>query len=308
MPDSSLQSIISRINATYSAWSRKTSIGTMRDEWEQLYPTGPILARSEDLDVSGLSGRFLSAQILDSSYVVLYIHGGGFRMGSIDSHEKLMSDIACAGGCKVLGVDYQRMPEQTYPTQLEDTERAYRWLLENGYPANRIIVAGDSAGGNLAASLIQLIRQQSVSQQSVLQQRELPMPGGCILLSPWLDMTLAGKSYETRAEQDPVHQTAMLKALAEAYLGNAIPPADPLASPLFGELSDLPPTLIQVGDCEIGLDDSVNYYQKAKALGSPVELSIWPDMIHVFQMFASELDAGKNAIEEIGAFIRALDC
>ncbi len=158
----------------------------------------------------------------------------------------------------------------------------------------KIVVIGDSAGGGLAAALIQKLKDSRFS---------LPQPDACVLLSPWLDMTLSGDSYITREKDDPVHQTKMLTVLAKEYSAEQQDLNSPLLSPLFGDLSNLPPTLIQVGDCEIGLDDSVSYAKEASLAGSNTKLSVWPNMIHVFQMFSDYLVSADKAIDEIAEFI-----
>ena len=294
MTNSPLKRVIDRINATYGSWSHNTTIETMRADWDKLFSSGNVTAQLEDLEIDGMACRWVRAATLATPAIVLYIHGGGFRLGSIDSHQKLMSDIACTTGCQVLGFNFRLMPENKFPSPLDDTVKAYLWLLAQGYFPERIIIAGDSAGGGLAAGLLQLCQQQ----------RDLPMPAGMVLLSPWLDMTLSGNSYNTRAKDDPVHQKKMLQVLAGQYAGKSADLKNPLLSPLFGDLNGLPPTLIQMGDCEVGLDDAVSYSQQANASASVVDLSIWPDMIHVFQMFADELEPGREAIQKISTFIK----
>ena len=295
MANTPINQVVNRINATYGKWTRDTKIRTMRADWDSLFSDSKINAKLEDFDVAGIPCRWVNSGNLTSNAIVIYIHGGGFRLGSIDSHLKLMSDIACATGCRVLGFNYRLMPEHMFPAALEDTLTIYRWLLSQGYAPDNIIIAGDSVGGGLAASLTQKTRQLG----------DVPMPGGLVLLSPWLDMTLSGDSYESRSESDPVHQKNMLKLLAELYSGGCEELHNPLLSPLFGDLTELPPTLIQYGDCEVGLDDGISYAQQARKVGSQVELEIWPEMIHVFQMFADELEQAREAIQKISVFISA---
>ena len=293
MANTPINQVVNRINATYGKWTRDTKIRTMRADWDSLFSDSKINAKLEDFDVAGIPCRWVNSGNLTSNAIVIYIHGGGFRLGSIDSHLKLMSDIACATGCRVLGFNYRLMPEHMFPAALEDTLTIYRWLLSQEHAPDNIIIAGDSVGGGLAASLTQKTRQLG----------DVPMPGGLVLLSPWLDMTVSGDSYESRSESDPVHQKAMLQHLAKLYSGDSEELRNPLLSPLFGNLINLPSTLIQFGDCEVGLDDGVSYAERAQALGTKVELEIWPDMIHVFQMFADELEPAREAISKIAEFI-----
>ncbi len=293
-----LKTVISRINSVYGRWKRDTPVEKMRSDWDQLYVGAQISATTEDFEVEGIACRWVRAPEIDGPAVVLYVHGGGFRLGSIDSHRKLMSDIACDAKCRVLGFNYSLMPEAQYPTQLDEAIRVYRWLLDQGYSARNVIFAGDSAGGGIAAAMLQKIKQDPTLS--------LPLPAGIVLLSAWLDMTLSGESYSTRQAQDPVHQAKMLESLAHQYSGAGASLSDPLLSPAFGDLTDLPPTLLQVGDCEIGLSDSTAYAEKMESAGGKVSLSVWPNMIHVFQMYADDLPDGKNAIRAIADFVRAV--
>lgn len=288
------EKVISRINNVYSSWRRDTSIETMRQDWDNLYSSSKIDASIEDFKVNQINCRWVRAKKITSSAIVMYIHGGGFRLGSNQSHLKLMSDIATSSGCQVLGFEYRLMPEAKFPEQLEDSLLVYQYLLSK-YPSDRIIIAGDSGGGGLCASLLQKTKNKNTN---------LPMPAGCILLSAWLDMTLSGESYTTRENADPVHQTKMLKHLAQEYSAGKIALNDPLLSPLFGDFANLPPTLIQVGDCEIGLDDSISYATALKRAGVTVDISVWPNMIHVFQMFSGDLMSAQKAILEIAGFIK----
>lgn len=268
----------------------------MREDWDKLFSSDNVTAVTEDVTVNNLACRWVNAPTITSPAIILFIHGGGFRLGSIDSHLNLMSDIACEAECRVLGFNYSLMPDAVFPTQLEEALGVYRWLLDQGRSASNILIAGDSAGGGIAASLLQLIKQDLADT--------VPQPAGVVLLSAWLDMTLSGESYISRESQDPVHQTKMLAALADLYAGKQTDLQDPLVSPLFGDLDNLPPTLLQAGDHEIGLSDSTAYADKLQAAGSHTEISVWPRMIHVFQMFSDDLPEAREAIREIGAFIR----
>ncbi len=288
------EKVISRINNVYSSWKRDTSIQMMRQDWDSLYSSTSIDSLIEDFKVNHIKCRWVCAKEITNPAIVMYIHGGGFRLGSNDSHLKLMSDIATTTGCQVLGFEYRLMPEAKFPAPLEDSLLVYQYLLSK-YSSDRIIFMGDSAGGGLSASLLQHIKNKKIN---------LPMPAGCVLLSAWLDMTLSGESYSTRENADPVHKTKMLKLLAQEYSGGKISLRDPLLSPLFGNLTSLPPTLIQVGDCEIGLDDSKSYAAVLKNAGISVEISIWPNMIHVFQMYSDDLISAEKAIVEVADFIK----
>lgn len=292
MSQPKLQAIIERINHTYSSWNKHTTITHMRRDWDALF-SGPLApGQLQDISINSLQCRWFFPEKYSIDGVVLYIHGGGFRLGSIDSHQQLMANIAHYSHCPVLGINYRLMPEHIYPAALNDTEMAYQWLLDKGYRADQIIIAGDSAGGQLAAGLLQKLQQHKAAQ-----------PAGAVLLSAWLDMSLSGASYDTRAKDDPIHQRKMLAVIAKEYLADNNPKASQI-SPLFGDLSDLPPTLLQVGDREVGLDDSVAYAQALIDAGSQAELQVYDNMIHVFQMFADELEEATLALKRIGDFIQ----
>lgn len=293
MSDDGLLRVIEKINGVYGKWTRHTSLADMRADWDALFHTEAGAGiRIEELAIGPLPARWTSAGET-SATVMIYVHGGGFRLGSMRSHQRLVAELATSCGCRVLSFDYRLMPEHRFPDQLEDTRRVYDWLLAQGVPARSIVVAGDSAGGNLAAALLQQLHQAGAE-----------LPAAAVLLSPWLDMTLGGESYVERGPLDPIHQKKMLDALAREYLGADGDRRAPLASPLFGELAGLPPTLIQFGGREVGLDDGVAYQQRAEAAGSEVTLRVWPDMIHVFHTFPDELPEAREAIREIGEFVR----
>lgn len=270
----------------------------MRDDWDQLFFVTEVEAVTEDLQVDGLDCRWFRSPSIAHPAVILYVHGGGFRLGSLNSHQKLMSDIACIAQCQVLGVNYQCMPDAVFPIQLEQVVGVYRWLIDRGHAAKNVLIAGDSAGGSIAAGLMQWIKQDLTET--------LPQPAGAILLSAWLDLTLSGESYVSREGKDPVHQTRMLESLARLYAGQETDLENPLLSPLFGDLAGLPPTLLQVGDHEVGLSDSITYAEKMQAAGARAQISVWPEMIHVFQMFPDELPDARKAIQEIGTFVHTI--
>lgn len=226
---------------------------------------------------------------------LLYIHGGAWMAGGLDSHRALASRIAAVSGIPTLTVDYRLAPENPFPAGLTDCLSAYRWLLENGpdgeTPCGRTFIAGDSAGGNLA--LAALLALKGLPQS---------MPDAAVVLSPATDFTASGASCETRRDRDPVIDHGRSAGFQRAYfLGHSA--KEPLISPLFGDLDGLPPLLIQVGDAETLLDDSVMFAAKALDAGVEVTLEVWDDMPHVWQFFAPILPEANAAIESIGAFL-----
>lgn len=291
--DDHINAVIDRINKVYGSWTRDTTIDTMRCDWDTLYTTEIKGCSQEKLVISEIPSIWVKPTVQTNNAVIMYVHGGGFRLGSVDSHLKVMADIASASGVPVLGFNYRLMPESIYPAQLDDCYTIYQHL-EKQFSGERIILIGDSAGGGLVAALLQKLKQSS---------HTITQPKACVLMSAWVDMTLSGDSYTSRQEFDPVHQTRMLHKLANEYTGGKLDLKNPLLSPLFGDLTDLPPTLIQVGDNEVGLDDSIQYHHALQQAGVDSRLSVWPHMIHVFQMFSEDLISARKAIREIADFI-----
>jgi epsilon-lactone hydrolase len=288
-----IDAVINRVLGVYGGWRRDTPIAQMREDWDALFQASPIAAKFEAVLAGGVDAVWVQSKDAEYDRVVLYFHGGGYKLGSTRSHRDLMTRISAAARCRVLGVNYRLAPEHLFPTPVHDALAAYVWLLSLGIPRKHIAVAGDSAGGGLAASLMLCLRD-----------RRLPMPSAAVMLSAWTDLTAQGESYVTRAALDPIHQRGMILATARTYLGSQGHPEDPLASPLHGDLSGLPPLLLQVGNRETVLDDSTRFAEKARAAGVTVQLEIYDNMIHVFQQFAEDLPEARRAIESVGRFIR----
>ncbi len=286
--------VVARVKATYGRWVRGTTVQQMRSDWEQLFPADGLDASLETADADGVPCLWVRAAGVTDEKTILYFHGGGFQVGSPLSHAELMANLSQAAGCRVLGVDYRMAPEHALPAAHADARTAYEWLLKLGASAGDIALAGDSAGGNLVLQLALALRDDGAK-----------LPAGIVLMSPWTDMSASGESYETRAAADPIHQRAMIHALARNCLGKAIAPASPQASPLFASMQGLPPMLIQVGDTEVLLSDATVLADKARAAGVPVELEVWEHMIHVFQQFPRELAEARDAIARIGSFLRS---
>jgi monoterpene epsilon-lactone hydrolase len=286
---------IEAIRKILSSQPRPSGLAERRARLDSLGKRHPIPSDIglQEVDANGVPAEWSAAPAADSSRAILFLHGGGYISGSIDSHRPLATAIGQAAGSRTLALGYRRAPEHPFPAALEDTVRGYRYLLEQGIAPSRIAIAGDSAGGGLTIALMLAARD-----------RGLPLPccGWCI--SPWVDLENDSPSMTTKAAVDPLIQKPYLMELAKAYLG-AAPPRTPLASPLFADLEGLPPVLIQVGSAETLLDDSV---QLCGALGSAdvvVTLEVWPDMIHAFPLFHEQLAAGRRALARAGEFIRA---
>jgi acetyl esterase/lipase len=248
---------------------------------------------------AGVPCEWLLAPGADPDRRLLYIHGGGWTSGGLDSHRPLSARISAASGCAVLAVDYRLAPEHPFPAGLDDCIASWCWLRDNGpngaAPARSAFVAGDSAGGNLTLALL-----------LALKQRGLPLPNAAVPISPATDFLATGDSYRTRAERDPILSGGpeAIRMLSLIYLQGHAKPEDPLVSPLQGDLAGLPPLLIQVGDAEVLLDDSTRVAEKARNAGVDVTLEIWPEMPHVWHAFAPFLPEAVQAIDRIGAFVR----
>jgi epsilon-lactone hydrolase len=274
--------------------SGATTPQELRVVFEKLGDSTPLAPdiKKEKVSAGGIDGEWISAPNSSADRAVLYVHGGGYVIGSVNTHRDLLARIARASGARVLGINYRLAPEHPFPAAVEDSVAAYRWMLAEGLKPSRIAVAGDSAGGGLTVATLIAIRDA-----------KLPTPGAGVCISPWVDMEGIGETMKTRAAVDPVVQREGLLGMAAAYLGGQNP-RSPLAAPLYADLKGLPPLLIQVGDAETLLDDSIRLNDRAKAAGVSTKLEVWPEMIHVWQLFASFLPEGQQAIEGIGSFLK----
>jgi epsilon-lactone hydrolase len=254
--------------------------------------TVPADVTCERVDAGGVPAEWIVAPEARRARVILYLHGGGYVMGSIKTHRALAVDLSRAAAARVLLIDYRLAPEHPFPAAVDDATAAYRWLLAHGVQPARLAIAGDSAGGGLTVATLVALRDAGTA-----------MPAAGVCLSPWVDLEGIGESMTSKAAVDPMVQRDGLKRMASFYLGGH-DPRTPLAAPLYADLSGLPPLLIQVGTAETLRDDSTRLAERARKAGVAVELEEWEDMIHVFQAFAMLLPEGRQAIEKIGAFVR----
>jgi len=225
--------------------------------------------------------------------VILHLHGGGYTKCSCNTSRLTAAQISAASACSVLVIDYRLAPEHPFPAALEDAAAAYRWLLDQGFEPENIVLLGDSAGGGLGVStLVTLVANGD------------KLPCAAVLLSPWADLTGSGESMTTRADADPWMTERECRTSAELYAAGA-DLGHPLISPLFADLSGLPPLLIQVGTDEILRDDSLRLAENAKGAGVDVTLDVWEGMWHVWHYFAPQLPEGVQAIEKVGEFVQA---
>ena len=255
-------------------------------------------ARAVDADVAveevvagGVPAEWISISGQQPATTVLYLHGGGYVIGSRNSHRELVSRVARASIARALSLEYRLAPEHRCPAAVDDAVAAYQWLLDQDIAPASIVVAGDSAGGGLTVATLIAIRD-----------RGLPLPAAGVCISPWVDLTGSGDSMTSNAAVDPMVGRELLGRMAAHYAGEDL--TAPLASPLFADLSGLPPLLLQVGTAETLLDDSTRLAERATAAGVDVTLEPWEDMIHVWHFFAGMLPEGQQAIDRIGAIVR----
>ena len=292
MPSPELQMVIDLLHGVTAA--PDGSIAEQRAAMENLTTSMALPAdvRCTPVDADGVPAEWITAAGARDDHAVLYLHGGGYCIGSIATHRQLASDVSRAAGARVLLIAYGLAPERPFPAAVEDAARAYRYLLASGVKPSRASIAGDSAGGGLTAAALLALRDAGT---------ELPAAGVC--LSPWFDLTLSGASMQSKAAVDPIVQRDRLQRMADAYLDSR-PATTPLASPLYADLAGLPPLLVQVGTAETLLDDATRFAERARAAGVAVDLDVWDDMVHVWQAFAFVLPEGRQALERVGAFLR----
>ena len=250
----------------------------------------PDDVRFEPVDAGGVPGEWVTAPDARTDAALLYLHGGGYAIGSIATHRLLASSISRAAGLRVLLIDYRLAPEHPHPAAVEDATAAYRWLLGQGIDPATVAVAGDSAGGGLTMATLVALRDAGD-----------PMPACAVPMSPWVDLTQSGESYATRADLDPMCTETGLKEMADWYLAGQ-DPTTPTASPLHADLSGLPPLLVQVGDHEVLLDDAVRLVERARQAGVDATCHIGEGCFHVYQAFP--VPEAEEAIASLAAFVR----
>lgn len=270
------------------------SLAETRAGFEQMANMFPVDAdvKREAVQAGSVKAEWVTAPGADAGRTILYLHGGGYVIGSINTHRSLAARLSKSAKARVLLIDYRLAPEHPFPAAVDDSVAAYRWMLASGLKPARIAVAGDSAGGGLTIAALVAIRDA-----------KLPTPAAGVALSPWVDLEGIGESMTTKAAVDPMVQKAGLVEMGKLYLGGK-DPRTPLAAPLYADLTGLPPLLIQVGTAETLMDDSSRIAERARKAGVKVTYEPWDNMFHVFQMFAPILDEGQQAIEKIGEFVR----
>ena len=250
----------------------------------------PDDVRCEEVDAGGVPGEWFITPEAMEDRIVYYLHGGGYVLGSVNTHREMISRLSRAAGARALAINYRLAPENPFPAAVYDAVAGYQWLLSMGIEPRRIVIAGDSAGGGLTAAAMVALRDADV-----------PLPAAGICISPWADMECTGIA-RLAAREGGIEYQGILN-MAKTYVGDA-DLKTPLASPIHADLTGLPPLLIQVGGAEELINDSILLEARAKQCGVDVTLETWDDMFHVWHTFAPMLPEGQQAIDRIGEFAR----
>lgn len=267
----------------------------MRERFDKLagfLPT-PDDATVEKTEAGGIAAEWVSAPGVSQGRAVLYLHGGGYVIGSINTHRTLAYNLSKAADARILVIDYRLAPEDPFPAAIDDAVAAYEWMLKQGLKPANMAISGDSAGGGLTMATLLALRDKGID-----------LPACAVPMSPWVDLEGVGDSMTANHDIDPMVQKPGLDRMAKMYLADQ-DPRQPLASPIHADLKGLPPLLIQVGTRETLLDDARRLHIKALAAGVQSSLEEAGGMIHVWQLFAPMLSEGREAIDRAGVFIRA---
>jgi acetyl esterase/lipase len=269
-------------------------VATLRSAFNQLMAQVPVPADvyHRPTTIGGVDGVEVTIQGRDADNVILYFHGGVYVIGSAIATVPLVADLARRTGARAVTVDYRLAPEHPYPAAVEDAQAAYEGLLNQGVEPGQIAFAGESAGGGLAVATLLTLRAAGI-----------PLPSCAFLMSPYADLTLSGETLAEKQAVDPVLSPEGLRVRVREYLAGA-DASDPLISPIFGDLSGLPPLLIQVGSHEVLLSDAVRLAGRAAVADVWVTLEVTPGVPHVFQGFAALLDEADAALDRASAFLR----
>jgi acetyl esterase/lipase len=259
-------------------------------EMGRMKPFLPVGTTFSPDKVNGVAVEWLTPSKVSTDTVILYLHGGGWTLGWKNNHRTLVAFICQAASSHAIAVDYRLAPEHPYPAALEDCLSVYRWLINNSTRPDQIVIVGDSAGANLALTTIMSLRDSN----------DL-LPAAVVCISPMTDLTGSGETFYS--QKDALLTPRFALTMASLYYGDH-DPQSPLISPLFGDLSGFPRLLIQVGEDEILLSDSIRLADKATMAGVNMKLTVWPGMWHVWHTFVPFLPEAKQAVEQIGKFIR----
>lgn len=283
----------------------KARLVAMREAMDSISDGRELTCEIRPVSDGALRGEWVLAPQADPRRRLLYIHGGAWLAGSPRSHRSITNKLSLLTGCAVFSLDYRLLPEHKRRDGIEDCRDAYRWMLQQGpggaEALDFLVVAGDSAGGNLTLSLVAWVRDEGLRR-----------PDAVVAFSPATDGTLTSPSLDSNVHSDPMlgpsfgPLTRVPRPLLwwASWFTMRVRPSDPTVSPLRGNLAGLPPMLIQASEAEMLLDDARRYVRKARAAGSPVELQTWPHMVHVWQIFTPELPEAEEAYQEVAAFLQ----
>ena len=290
-----VQSEIEAVRALLSSKPRPIGWAERRQRLDEIGSVWPVAddVKLAAVNVSGMPGECSIVPGSDASRILLFFHGGGYCSGSILSHRRMVSEAGRAAGMRTLAVAYRLAPEYPFPAAYDDVLTAWRFLRNQGIPAARIAIGGDSAGAGLAVALITQLREAHDE-----------LPACAWLISPWTDLTMSGSTLASKEAVDPIIHKGYLDELADAYLPAGMDRNDPRVSPLYADLRSFPPILIQVGSAEVLLDDATRFAAAAGAADVGVTLEIWPHMIHAWHLWNAHLEPGRGALVSAGAFIR----
>lgn len=272
-PEADAMAVAREVRHLFASWSTDTG------------------AVTQEVDAGGVPAVWVTPESANSEGVILYFHGGAYILGDAHHVVKMLGHIAGHAGCRALSVDYRLAPEHAYPAAVEDAVASYRWLLDSGIDAANIVLSGDSAGGGLILAALLAIKDQG-----------LPQPAGAVPISPWADLACSADSWQQNANTELLLDQERLAGIGQIYLQGA-DPADPLASPVHGELGGLPPLYIQASGYEALLDDCIAVAAAAARAGVDVRLDVFPQMQHVFQYCAGAMPEADDAVQRIGTWV-----
>jgi len=293
MPSAAFDSLVAMMRA--NTVPREASLEEIRDRFERLAPL--LGAPPEGVDIApctlaGLRAERFTPSGASADAVILFLHGGGYCIGSLNTHRSFVARLAEASATSAVSIDYRLAPEHTFPAAVDDAMAAYRALVRDGCAPRRIAIAGDSAGGGLTLATLAALRDAGD-----------PLPAAGVCLSPWIDLANTGGSIVSQAPHDPMLEPWELDAFARRYLGDC-DPRNSLASPLYADYRGFPPLLVHVGGAEILRDDSTRLAQRARGAGVDVAFKLEPEMVHVWHFFAAIMPEGEAALREVGVYLR----
>lgn len=287
-------SVLRQAVGRYVMYGEDRDIGVRRARADLLSRTLPVPAGTtvSSVRIGAMRGEWVAGRGAREDRVMLWLHGGGYGLGTLRQYRGLASRLSSACGVRVLVPEYRLAPEHRFPAAVDDAMQAWRWLLSQGYSGNAMIIAGDSAGGGLTLACTLALRDAGD-----------PLPAALVALSPWTDLTGSGESLERLDGVDVMLDRGSYRFFSKLYLGEH-DPTDPLASPVFGDFHGMPPMLVHVSDAETLLSDALRVSDRAREDGVDVTLDVWEGMPHVWHSYAHLIPEGALAIEQVGGYVR----